>query len=374
MVDAFFYGTLCHPPLLAEVLGRRVDLIPAVLPGHAVRQALGPTGPLPFAVLMSAEAGSGAAGAVVRGLDAQDLARIAYYEAGYTAQTVAVQVADAPAMARAWLAEPGRWQPGAPWSLADWQGRWAAVATEAVRDYMAGMGQIAPDQALARYPMLLVRAASRLRARDVRPATLRRAASPLDVAVQDRRLAYARFFAVEDYRLTHRSFDGGQSPVLDRAAFVSCDAVVVLPYDPVTDRVLVVEQFRTGAFARGDLNPWLIEPVAGRIDADETPEAAARREAAEEAGLTLGRLIAGPGYYPSPGAKTEYIYSFVALADLPDTAARLGGMACEGEDIRAHVIAFDRLMALVETGEVNNATLLVLALWLARLRPDLRRA
>ena len=134
----------------------------------------------------------------------------------------------------------------------------------------------------------------------------------------------------------------------------------------------MIEQFRAGPYARGDANPWLIETVAGRIDGGETPEEAARREAEEEAGLTLKALIAGPRYYPSPAAKAEYIYSFVGIADLPDSAAGLGGLASEAEDIRSHVISFDRLMALVDSGEIDNAPLQLIAFWLARERPRIR--
>ncbi|MCB2157335.1 MAG: NUDIX domain-containing protein, partial [Rhodobacteraceae bacterium] len=45
------------------------------------------------------------------------------------------------------------------------------------------------------------------------------------------------------------------------------------------DRVLLIEQFRMGPYARGDAEPWLIEAIAGRVDPGETPEDAARREA-----------------------------------------------------------------------------------------------
>ncbi len=203
-------------------------------------------------------------------------------------------------------------------------------------------------------------------------ADVRRATRPGDVEVVRRRQPYARFFAVEEYDLSFRRFDGSMGEDVNRAVFISGDAVTVLPYDPVRDRVLLIEQFRVGPYARGDDQPWLLEAIAGRIDPGETPEQTARREAVEEAGLDLGELLAVGSYYPSPGAKAEYLYSYVALADLPDSAAGTFGLAEEAEDIRGHLIAFDRLMELVATGEIDNAPLLVSVLWLQRERERLR--
>jgi nudix-type nucleoside diphosphatase (YffH/AdpP family) len=145
-----------------------------------------------------------------------------------------------------------------------------------------------------------------------------------------------------------------------------------LPYDPVRDRVLLVEQFRAGPMARGDAQAWQLEPIAGRVDPSETPEMAARREAEEEAGLHLTRLEEVARYYPSPGAVSEFLYSYVAVTDLPDGVAGVFGLAEEAEDIRGHLITLDHLLALVATGEVQNAPLILTALWLQRERPRLR--
>jgi nudix-type nucleoside diphosphatase (YffH/AdpP family) len=192
------------------------------------------------------------------------------------------------------------------------------------------------------------------------------------VVVSGARLPYANFFAVEEYEVSWRQFDGGMSPSVTRAVFVSGDAVTVLPYDPVRDRVLVVEQFRAGPLARGDAQAWQIEAIAGRIDPGETPEQAARREAVEEANLRLDRLLEVARYYPSTGGVSEYIYSYVALTDLPDGSAGVFGVEGEAEDIRGHLISFDRLMDLVASGEVENAPLIITALWLQRERARLR--
>ena len=261
------------------------------------------------------------------------------------------------------------------------QGRGAVTGTSAdvlgvvlayFEDILALEGQVAPAQLARRLSPSLVRAASRLRARAVAPTALRRATAAGDIVQHARRLPYAQFFAVEEYDLAWRKFDGNVSAPVTRAAFVSGDAVTVLPYDPERDLVLVVEQIRAGPMARGDGQCWQIEAIAGRVDPFETPQAAARREALEEAGLTLTDLISVAQYYPSPGAKTEFLYSYVALTSLPDACAGVFGLAEEAEDIRGHLISFDQLMALVASGEVANAPLILTALWLQRERARLR--
>src|SRR5690606_39083886 len=103
---------------------------------------------------------------------------------------------------------------------------------------------------------------------------------------------------------------GGVGAGIEREPLVRHDAVCVLPYDPQRDEVVLVEQFRMGAMARGD-SPWLVETVAGLIDKDEQPEEVARREAVEEAGLEIGELWPVTAYYPSPGGSTERIHLYV---------------------------------------------------------------
>ena len=237
---------------------------------------------------------------------------------------------------------------------------------------MAAYGQLTPEVLRARIGSLRVAADASLRAAGSASRQLREGAG--EVAVSRVRQAHAGFFGLEVMTLTHRRFDNQLSPEIRREIFVSGDAVTVLPYDPVRDRVLLVEQLRTGPLGRGDPLPWQLEAVAGRIDPGETPEDCARREAVEEAGLTLGRLLKVAEYYPSPGAMTEYIYSYIGLCDLPDGVAGVFGEAEEAEDIRGHLLSFDAFMAAVAGGEIANAPLLLTALWLERERDGLRAA
>ncbi len=370
MPELFLYGTLLHAPLLAEVAGTRPEMRPAVLHDHAAYWAADDDYPL-----VRAEPGARLEGAVIS-VDATAHARIDYYEGGFGYETCASDVETAEGTVRALVYFPPAdgTEPGAPWSVSDWAADWGEVSVHAAREMMAHFGQRAAHDVADRYVAILSRVGSKLRARAPAPATLRRAPAPGDVECDALREPYANYFSVEEADLRFRRFDGAMSRTVTRASFIATDAVTVLPYDPRRDRVMVIEQFRPGPWSRGDSNPWSLEPIAGRVDGGEGPETAARREAAEEAGLALRRLVPIGDYYPSPGAVTEFLYSFVALADLPDSAAGLGGVAAETEDIRAHVIPFAQLMDLLASGEARNGPLILSALWLARQRSALRDA
>lgn len=363
MTEALFWGPLAHLPLLETVLGRAVDARPDVLGNHALNAGAGPWPELQPELVPA----PGAEVPVLRvaGLGAQDCARVDFYAAvfGHAPRVLADG-------AQIWA---GAATGAAPWSAEDWRAIWADVVVATAGDVMALMGARAPAQIAARYRLMLVHGASRVRAAAApTPVTRRLRAGPGDLAVVRRAQPYANFFAVEEYDLHFRRFDGTMSPEINRAVFLSGDAVTVLPYDPQRDRVLLVEQFRAGIFGRGDPQPWSLEAIAGRVDPDETPETAARREAVEEAGLALGALEWVAGYYPTPGAKAEYLYNYVALCDLPDDAAGVFGVEGEAEDIRGHLVDFAEFEAMVQSGEITNGPLLITAMWLQRERPRLR--
>lgn len=375
LVEALFlYGTLRHLPLLEVVAGVTLSVEPAWLPDHTVTHAVAHDGQVRDFPLFTARKGETAQGYLIRpGSEARE--RLDAYERvfGYDTTEIAVETAQGTAKATIYVPRADLWRPGAPWSLADWVAGPGVLAPEVAAEVMTLLPSTPPALILERIPMVQIRVASRRRARsEPAPATLRRAPTEQDVEVISARRPYARYFGVEEADLRFRHFDGSFSRPVTRAGFIMGDAVTVLPYDPVRDTVMLVEQFRFGPYARGDANPWSLEPIAGRIDPFEDPETAARRETQEEARLTLRAMHRVGRYFVSPGAVTEYLLSYVGLADLPDSAEGVHGLDSEAEDIRSHVISFARLMDLVESGEVANAPLLISAQWLAMNRDRLR--
>ena len=197
---------------------------------------------------------------------------------------------------------------------------------------------------------------------------------PKIVTSHANRTVYNGFFSVKEYDLSFTKFDGSKSDVVTRSALISFDAVIVLPYDPVHDRVLLVEQFRAGPFARQEENPWCLEPIAGLIDHGETPEEAGLREAHEEAGLTLSRLELVARSYPSPGISTEFFHQYIGITSLPKTTSLVSGLASEAEDIRSHIFCFSDFLKMIDAGQITVGPAILLGLWLAQHRDRLRAA
>ena len=188
-----------------------------------------------------------------------------------------------------------------------------------------------------------------------------------------KRTVYNGFFSVEEYDLSYRKFNNEQSDVITRSALVSCDAVIVLPYDPVNDRILLIEQFRTGPYVKGDENPWVLEPIAGLVDVGESPESAGIREAQEEANLKINKLELVTRSYPSPGISTEFFHQYVGIAELPDGSNLIAGLSSENEDIRSHIFEYEQFSNMIERGNIKVGPAILLGLWVSKHRERLRK-
>lgn len=258
------------------------------------------------------------------------------------------------------------------WSDCNWFPELAAAIARIVLDETRDHSV---DQVADRLPMIGIWANSQIRAAS-EPVSGGDVVAPRqasDIRIHARRRAYAGYFAIDEWHLSHRTHAGGFTPEVKREGFVSGDAVAILPWDPVRDRVLVIEQFRLAPAMRQDPQPWLLEPVAGRVDAGETVEQAARREALEEADLRLTRLIPAVHHYPSPGALTEFLYQFLAITDLPDGITGVHGLDGETEDIRGHLLERDKLTRMVHSGQITNGPLAMLTLWLDSRAASIRK-
>jgi len=181
-------------------------------------------------------------------------------------------------------------------------------------------------------------------------------------------------FPLQRVRFRYTRFDGAPSSELTWELWRRGRGCAVLPYDPVRDSVALIEQFRLPALVAG-FPPVMTECPAGLVEDGEDPEATARREVAEEAGLRPGRMERIGRFMLMQGGCDEVMDYFAACVSLPAAAedARVGGLESEGEDTRVLVMPADAAFAAVDGGGIQNVTAALCLFWLRHHRARLRR-
>ncbi|MDH5747888.1 MAG: ADP-ribose diphosphatase [Rhodospirillales bacterium] len=200
-----------------------------------------------------------------------------------------------------------------------------------------------------------------------------------DVEIISREAAYQGYFRIDRYRLKHRLFEGGWSGEMEREVFERGHVAGVLPYDPVLDRLVVIEQFRIGALAAmdspwpgNDFSPWLLEFVAGVIDEGETPEEVARRETIEETGCEIQDMIPVYRYLSTAGSCSEYVFLYCGRVDAAN-AGGIYGLTEEHENIRVLSVPSEKAFQWLDEGRIVNAKALIALQWFRMNREKLRR-
>ncbi|TAL53462.1 MAG: NUDIX domain-containing protein [Methylovulum sp.] len=189
--------------------------------------------------------------------------------------------------------------------------------------------------------------------------------------ILQKEIVYPGFFRMEKYRLKHTMHNGGWSAEISRELFVRGDCVAVLLYDPDADKLVLIEQFRAGAILQPD-QAWLVEIVAGAIEAGETAEEVAYRESLEEAGCTVEEMVEICKFYTTPGCSSEWLTLFCGKVDSTQ-AGGIHGLDDEDEDILVRVVDFDDAYRMLENGEIISAMPIIAIQWLALNKQKLRQ-
>lgn len=188
---------------------------------------------------------------------------------------------------------------------------------------------------------------------------------PKRVDVIEKATRYRGYFQIDSYRLRHERFEGGMTDVMQREVFERGHAAAAVLYDPTAEMLVMIEQFRIGAHVAG-WNPWMIEVVAGIIEAGETAEEVIQREAVEEANCEILDLIPLSLFQVSPGASTESIAMFCGRVD-SRSATGVYGLDHEHEDIRVEAVPVNQVFEWLDDGRIVNATAMI-GLWQFRHR------
>ena len=171
---------------------------------------------------------------------------------------------------------------------------------------------------------------------------------------------------VDRYRLALPGAEGAH----EREVLVSRHVVAVVPYDPVTDEIVLIRQFRLAAHLRTGLGD-MVEVPAGGVDPGEPIEAAARRELLEETGLVARRMRRALAAMPTPGSSTEIYDLFVAEVEAR-AAGATAGLEHEGEVIAPLVVPATAAIRAARAGHFVNGFALLSLLWFGSARTRVR--
>ena len=200
-------------------------------------------------------------------------------------------------------------------------------------------------------------------------------ASTPDILIDREETVWNGRFALQRIGFRNRRFDGTLSGPREWELLRRGTAAAVLPYDPVADLVVVIEQFRLPAYAAG-LPPVMVELAAGLIDGSETPEATIRRESVEEMGLELGEVERIGDFLLTPGGCDELCTLFAGRVRIgevgPDGLLGVRGLASEQEDIRVRALPAAQVIEQALAGAYPNSVATIGLLWFAARRDWLR--
>lgn len=109
------------------------------------------------------------------------------------------------------------------------------------------------------------------------------------------------------------------------------------------ERVIMIRNHRVAV----DQTLW--ELPAGKLEPDEPPASAARRELEEETGYRAGRVRLLGEFYTSPGFADELMRVYLAEG-LTATAQRLE----PGEEITVEPVELSRALEMIRNGEIRD--------------------
>lgn len=182
-----------------------------------------------------------------------------------------------------------------------------------------------------------------------------------DIKIHKEETCYQGFFRMSKITLQHKMFNGQWGPVISRELFQRGEAAAVLLYDPILDVVVLTEQIRIGALNYD--SPWQFEIVAGMIEPGFTPEEVAIKEAKEESGASIEKLIPISRYLSSSGGCDEVLHVFMAEVDSSNIEG-VHGVADESEDIKITKVSSKDAFAGVNSGIISNAATIIALQWL----------
>jgi ADP-ribose pyrophosphatase len=194
------------------------------------------------------------------------------------------------------------------------------------------------------------------------PRTTRPIPPHPDVVIESEQRVWSGRFPLDVVKFRQRRFDGAMSGTRTWEIWRRGHAAALLPYDPVADAVVLIEQFRFPAMAAG-LDATLVELPAGLCEDNED--------------LDADRVERVGGFLLTPGGSDEFCHLYVGRVVAPpvdgEGIAGFGGEISENEDIRVRVWDAEDVIQAAFAGCFMNSITVIALFWLASKRDWLRQ-
>ena len=172
---------------------------------------------------------------------------------------------------------------------------------------------------------------------------------------------YSGFFSINKYEFIHKKNDGEWTGTVGREIFSGAHVSSLLPYDPIKNEIILIQQFRAGVLSRYD-EDYLLEIVAGIIDEGENPEETAIRECFEETGCEVKKIHPIQSYFPAPGSCELYYHLYLGEIEAFD-GEKIKGLKKENEDILVKSFKVDEVRQMLKEKKIINGLTLVALQW-----------
>ncbi len=169
------------------------------------------------------------------------------------------------------------------------------------------------------------------------------------------------FFKMNEVILKYKKYDGNWSNNIKRELFGGAQVSALLPYDPIKNEIVLIQQFRPGTIST-NFDNYLDEIVAGIIDPGEDPQAAAKRECFEETGCEVKNIIPVQGYFPAPGSSESFYHLFIGEVET-FKGERIMGLKTENEDILVKSYKITEVKEKLKNGKILNGLTLIALQW-----------
>ena len=172
------------------------------------------------------------------------------------------------------------------------------------------------------------------------------------------------FNKIKRYKFQHKLFDSSWSNIISREILITKNAVAILPYDKVKNKVILIKQFRLGALL-SDYNPFQIEIIAGLVEkSDKDLKSAVIREAKEEAGIEVKykKIQSIRDVLNSSGSTNESTSIFFCECTF-NKLKRIKGNSNEDENIEVLVLSPKKAFELLFKKKIHSVNTIIALEW-----------